>query len=295
MRGTQRVGSLLRLFLSAVFLCIAWVLLSSTQADAAERPAPVELVASVAEPVTGSVAVAAPTHAPVLKSSVAVVAGTAEPVVAHVVEQLRASTAATVDAGAARLKVVAAAVPVLEAPVEAVADDVVTLTDAVPVVGRDPLVDVPLPSQPGTPAPVPIPELDVLLAVTSSDEPAKPVAEQHGSPPSATPVDALRGLSSAAFDVDARDSEAPSVGIGGRTPLVSGAPQPSELPAPPPSPQSPMPPSQSVPSPGGGASCADLASIGPAVVLPRPTTWACTSSDWRVPRGLPDQPGSRPD
>jgi hypothetical protein len=293
MRGTQRVGSLLRLFLGAAFLCLAWVLLSSTQADAAERPAPVELIASVAEPVTGSVAVAAP--APVREDPVAVVADTTKPVVAPVVEQLRATTTATVDAGAAGLKDVAAAVPVLEAPIVAVADDVVALTDAVPVVGRDPLVDVPLPSRPGTPAPVPLPELDVVLPAALSDEPANPGAKQHDSPVVASQLDALRGLVLAAFDADSRDSKAPLVAVGDRTPLVSGAPQPSELPEPWPSPQSPMPPNQSVPSPGGGASSVDLASIGPAIVLPSPTTWGRTSSDWRVPRGLPDRPGSRPD
>jgi hypothetical protein len=293
MRGTQRVGSLLRLVLSAAFLCVAWVLLSSTQAEAAEHPAPVELIRSVAEPVTGSVA--APAAAPVLEDSAAVVADTAKPVVAPVVEQLRATTTATVDTGAAGLKVVAAAVPVLEAPIVAVADEAVALTDTIPVVGRDPLVDVPLPSQPGTPVPVPLPELDVLLPATSSEDPANPVAEQDDAPIVAPPVDALRGLVLAAFDADSRDSEAPHVAVGERTPLVSGAPQPSQLPEPWPSPHSPMPPAQSAPSPGGGASSGDLASIGPAVVLPSPPTWDRTSSDWRVPRGLPVRPGSRPD
>ena len=161
MRGTQRVGSLLRLFLSAAFLCLAWVLLSSTQADAAEGPAPVELVVSGAEPVSDSVADATPvpavasgaaaaaTHlATAILKPVAAVVETSEPLVAPVVEKVRATTSASVDAGAAGIKAVAAAVPVLQAPVVVVADDVVAVADALPVVGRDPLVDVPLSGRP---------------------------------------------------------------------------------------------------------------------------------------------------
>ena len=292
MRGTQRVGSLLRLFLSAAFLCLAWVLLSSTQADAAERPAPIDLIATASAPVAESAAAA---HAPVLEESVAVLSGRAAPIVAPVVEQLRTTTAASVDGGATGLKTLAAAVPLLEAPVVAVADDVVALADAVPVVGRNPVVDVPLSGRPSTPVPVQLPEVDVLVPTEVSDQPAKSVAEQHDSRSSVTEVAAPRGLVLAALDSDLRRVGAPSVHVNEQTPLRSDAPEPSGLPEPWPAPQSPMSPTQSVPSPGGGASSGDLASMGPAVVLPSPTTRGSSSADWRVPRGLPDRPGSRPD
>src|SRR6476661_5510139 len=40
MQGTSHVRSLVRLFIGAVLLCLAWVVLTSGQASAAERSAP---------------------------------------------------------------------------------------------------------------------------------------------------------------------------------------------------------------------------------------------------------------
>jgi hypothetical protein len=292
MRGTQRVGGLLRLFFGAAFVCAAWVLLSSTQADAAERPAPVELVVSVGEPTATSVATASPARAPGPKEPVAVVSGSAEPLGASVVEQLRTTTAAGVDVGAAGLKAVTATVPVLEATLVAVADEVVALVDAVPVVGRDAVVEVPLLGRPGTSVPAPLPETDGLVSETVADTVAKSVAKQQG-PPSSTAVGvAQRGLALAAFDSDVRRTGMRSGPVSEPTPWGSGSP---ELPEPWPAPQSPMPPTQSAPSPGGGASSGDPASIDPVFLLPNPTAWGSSSANWRVPRGLPAQPGLRPD
>ena len=308
MRGTQHVGSLLRLFLSAAFLCLAWVLLSSAQADAAEGPAPVELVVSVAEPVTAPVAktaagpVAASGEAAtsrvvtaVLKEPVAAVAQTAEPLVAPVVKQVRDTTAASVDPGAATLKAVAAAAPVLEAPVVVVVDDVVTVADALPVVGRAPLVDVPLPGRPSVPTPVELPDPDVLVPEVASEHPANSLEPQSDSLSLPGQVATGRGLDRAAFEGVARRTGKPPVDANAGTPLGSGVPEPSGLPAPLPALESPMPPTQSAPTPSGGASSGDVASIGPAVVLPSSATRGSRSSAWRVPRGLPERPGSRPD
>jgi hypothetical protein len=309
MRGTQRVGSLLRLFLSAAFLCLAWVLLSSTQADAAERPAPVELVASLAEPVSASLAKTTPvpvaasgaavatSHvaAAVLKEPVAAVAATSEPLVAPVVQQVRATTAASVDAGGAGVKAVAESVPLLEAPVVAVVDDVVAVADALPVVGRDPLVDAPLPGRPSVPTPVELPGPDVLVPEMAIESPSKSVEPQQGLLPASVSAVTIRGIDLAAFEAAARGGGMPSVHAKAGTPLGSAVPEPSELPAPRTGPESPMPPTQSAPTPGGAASSGDLASIDPAVVLPSLTTWGLRSSDWRIPRGLPERPGSRPD
>ncbi|TPG18229.1 hypothetical protein [Pedococcus bigeumensis] len=308
MRGTQRVGSLLRLFLSVAFLCLAWVLLSSTQADAAEGPAPVELVVSVAEPVTAPVAqtAAVPVAASgdaatsrlataVLKEPVAAVAQTTEPLVAPVVKQARATTAASVGAGAASLKAVAAAVPVLEAPVVVVVvDDVVTVADALPVVGRAPLVDVPLPGRPSVPTPVELPDPDVLVPEVASEHPANSLEPQSDSLSLPGQVTTSRGLDRAAFEVNGRRTGKPSVRANAGTPLGSGVPEPS-LPTPLPAPESPVPPTQSALTPSGGASSGDVASIDPAVVLPSSATRGSRSSDWRVPRGVPERPGSRPD
>lgn len=300
MRGTQRVSSLLRLILSAAFLCAAWVLLSSTQAEAAERPAPVEVIGSVVAPVSNSVAgtapvpAVAPSTAAVLKDPVAAVSRKPAPLVAPVVEELRVTAAASVDAGAAGLKTVAAAVPVLEAPVVVVADEVVALADALPLVGRDPLVTLPLPRLPGAPLPDPLAELD-LVPVDTSEKPAGSVAKRQDSSSLAAPVIDRHGLALATFDPDVRRAGTGSWPVAERTPRGTGVPDPSGLPGPWPSPQSPMPPTQSVPSPGGGASSGDLASIDPAIALPSPTMWACGTSDWRIPRGLLARPGSRPD
>jgi hypothetical protein len=288
MRGTQRVGSLLRLFLCAAFLCLAWVLFSSAHAEAAERPAPAKLVATVAKPITAPTSVAAAARAPAhlpgraLGHPGAAAVGSSGSPAVPVVEQLRVATAASVDAGVDELKAVAAAVPFLEAPVVVVADAVVTVADALPVVGRDPLVGLPLPGLSAAP---------LGEAVTSHADPlathVKPLA---GAPAALVP----RGLTVASFDSDLSHGVRPGAVTVGMT-TRSAAPEPSDWPEPFPAPQSPMPPLNSVPNPGGGPSSGDLASIGHAIVLPRLTLWGSSSSDWRVPRGLPAQPGSRPD
>lgn len=265
MRGTQRVGSLLRLFFGAAFLCLVWVLFSAAQADAAERPAP----ATPARPATPA----------------ALVASVAKPVKTPATE--------TVDAAAQSLKAVAAAVPSLEAPVVVVADAVVTVADSVPVVGRDPLVDVPLPDPSEAPLPVKLPELGALDQATdhrSADSPAT----QRNQPPEATLSTVSRRLARASFDADVSSTGRRAAAAVNTSPR-SAAPEPADAPEPFPFPQSPMPPTNSVPNPGGGASSADVASIGPAIALPRLTLSGSSSSDWRVPRGLSAQPGSRPD
>src|SRR4051812_23633282 len=42
MQGTWHVRSLVRLFIGAVLLCLAWLVLTSGTASAAERPAPAQ-------------------------------------------------------------------------------------------------------------------------------------------------------------------------------------------------------------------------------------------------------------
>ena len=276
MRGTQRVGSLLRLFVCGAFLCLAWVLFSSAQAHAAEHPAPVGPVASMAEQgrahASSVAAVRASAH-PIgraLGHSVVAVRGKPNSPALPVVEQLRETTAAGVDAGAQELKALAAAVPVLEAPAVVVADAVVAVADALPVVGNHPLGDVPLPG------------------------PTDSSATQGNPLPEVTTANAPRGLVRASFDADVSRNDLRSAAGVGRSPR-SAAPEPADAPEPLPAPRSPMPPSHSVPNPGGGASSDDVASIGPAFVLPLLTLWGSRFSDWRVPGGLPAQPGSRPD
>ena len=293
MRGTQRVGSLLRLFLGAAFVCLAWVLLSSTQADAAERPAPVELIASVAEPVTGSVAVAAP--APVREDPVAAVADTTKPVVAPVVEQLRRrrrrrSTPPRLGSRTSPQPSLCSKRPSWPSrttwwpwPTPSPWWVVIPLSTCRCRAGSEHL------------------RLSRSLSWTSSCPRLCPtnlrILVQNNTIRPSWRLSSTRcgGWSWQPSTRTREIAKHHSCAVGDRAPLVSGAPQPSELPEPWPSPQSPMPPTQSVPSPGGGASSVDLASAGPAIVLPSPTTWGRTSSDWRVPRGLPDRPGSRPD
>ena len=259
MRGTGSISSVLRLFVCAAFLCLAWVLFSSVRADAAERPAPASaaaLIASVEKPVS--------------------------------------TTSDRVDAAAQSLKAVGAAVPALEAPVVVVADAVVTVSDTVPVVGRDPLVDVPLPDLSKAPLPKKLPVFhvpDPEVAIQAADSPAT-----QGNRPSPTrPATVPRGLALASFDSKTTGTGVRSAIVAiGATPLSTG-PEPSEPPGPFPAPQSPMPPTSSAPNPGGGTSSEELASIDSAIVLPAFTPRGSSASDWRAPRGLPAQPGSRPD
>ena len=308
MRGTQRVGSLLRLFLCAAFLCLAWVLLTSSRADAAERPAPVSSVGSAVEPVKASVPAGAaakavavqsrtatvPSPRPALRASVAAALPTSK-ALAPVVDRLRAKPAAGVDAGADGLTSLGAAVPLVEAPVAAVADAAVTLTDAVPVVGRHPLVDTRLPD-------VPIVPLAGTITGVDASEPgelvgghAKPGAGHGNASTGAVTAVVPRGLALASFESNVPGSGVEATVVPDRRPSAAQAPQPSGLPEPLPSPQSPMPPAHPTLGGGGGGATGEVAAVGHAIVLLSPGSWSSSLADWRVPRGPSAQPGLRPD
>jgi hypothetical protein len=255
MRGTGRIGSLLRLFVCAAFLCLAWVLFSSANAEAAERPAPSAVVASAADP-------------------------------------LPAPVSETVDAATDSLQPVAEAVPALHAPVAVVADAAMAVLDEAAVVGRDPLAIVPLPDPSEVPLPVKLPEPGAPDPQDLNDRAADSPATQGDSPPSADVEVVPRGLTLASFDSAAARSVVRCAA--GPEAVASRAPTPEPTPVPGPlsTPQAPMPPTSSVS--GGGASSGDLASLGETNVLPHPTLSRSSHSGWRVPRGLPDRPGSRP-
>lgn len=269
MRGTHRVGSLLRLALSAAFLCVAWVVLSSSQADAAERPAPI--VAPLVEQLDRST----------------VSAG----------DQAQVATASTVSHVGGALRALAAPLPVLGRPLSDGVDHVVAVVHDVPVVGRSPVVEVPLPDLPAAPMPPGIPGVaapkpkSILVAERS----ASAFAPQRNSAATGEPESISRGLHQPALD-----AVEPPRGdqVGGRPdhpPSSSGSPSPSQSPERPSPPSAPMPPNNFAPNSSGGSSVGDLAYLGPAVVLPHSATCGSSSSDWQIPRAMPLRPGTRPD
>jgi hypothetical protein len=161
-------------------------------------------------------------------------------------------------------------------------------------VGRDPLVDVPLSLEPGTPPPAELPEPVVHAPHTTPTSPTNSPAEQHDSSPTAA-LDVPRGVVLASFVGDAERTGIRSQHVAARAPLGSNAPDPFGVPGPWPSPLASMPSSQSVPSAGGAATSADPAAIDAIFVLPPLLTRGSGSADWRAPGGLPARPGSRPD
>ncbi len=363
MRGTQRVGSLVRLLLCAGFLCVAWVVLSSSQAQAAERVDPIDQLLTAVTDATStrqadraSVPTKTPSHgtaahaakdstapsgkpdvaktgatktgatkAGVAKPQAVVRASGAEPprsvssaryplqpnavrdlvdavvdlpeaTLAPLVGEVRTTTASTVAAGAEVLKGTAHVVPALEQPVAGLTDGLVALVEVVPVVGGgggvDPVVDGPLPLLPGDdahPGVEPARGLEALAYRITN-----PLAAQGNT----SPLDRLEHPLAVRWTV-------PNVDDGPAAPLVADErvsrgvtpqPDPADMPGPSPSPlSSPMPVGSSVPNPGSGSAAGDLAALDPASLLPRPTTGAYSSCDWRVPGGQPADPGSRPD
>lgn len=333
MQGTWHVRSLIRLFIGAALLCLAWLVLTSGHASAAERPAPAQPLSDLSrtlplvdraglETVLGSVlgkpsapterpadrspqtvkSDAAPTRKPMAKKpsaaktsdtkhpvSKAVLATTIDEAVRQVVpvlEQVDTSARSTVDTGLALVTDVAdaaAELPLAGRPFDQVTDAVVALVRTLPVVDV-PSPIVPLPIGDRTPTdvvPIPVPgSLDAVptapdaLRATLDDAIA---AARSGA---AWPEDA--GLSRAGSSDRTVAHAAPA---GDRGPTAPGAPFES----------APALPGQPSPTGGASSSTGDQAVAAVGLVLPNPSMFGRSSADWRVPRGLPAQPGTRPD
>ena len=312
MRGRQGIGGLMRLLLCAGFLCLAWVVLSSSQADAAERPDPVgPILGAVTDlasrPHTTSASPASEPEAgrsrPGLTRESAAPARAVrkladrhvgEPLAtpSQAVDQLRATTNSAVDHGASLLTQVDAVVPNLEQPVSDVADQVEAVLGVVPILGDDPVISVPWPSVPAAP----VPAVDLLGAdaeAAVSGNAAKTLALHHDRFPSDAFVGPLGRWMDAVTDPGpaSRDPLAAAAKV-----RATGHSSPSDAPGPFPSPlSSPLPAGNTVPNQGGGSGQAEFASVDPTAVLPEPTMGAFSPYDWRLPVGPPGNPGTQPD
>jgi hypothetical protein len=333
MQGTMHVRSLVRLFIGAALLCLAWVVLTSGHASAAERPAPSQALSGVAvalpdlagvlpvldgdgvEDVLGDVLgtssasgrrpathPAKPTarHTPPKAKAnekrsgtttyIARRAAVPTPVapisssVVPVVDLVGTTTRSTLDTGLGVVTEVAAvsgSVPVIGGPLEQVTDAVVSLVRALPE-GVDPLPVVSLPVGDGTPTgvqprPEPAPEVAAARGPLTAE-----AADTNDFRGRATTTNV--GLTPTRHQVSDR-AESSTVPSGPGVPADLGAPLDS----------APALPGQ--PSPTGGAAqgAGDPATASAPVVLPAPSLFGRSSADWRVPRGLPAQPGTRPD
>ena len=343
MQGTSHVRSLVRLFIGAVLLWLAWMVLTSGQASAAERsdisaplsergrslplgvdtegletvlgtalgkdsgsdPQPAGGAArpAKAHPVTPSAPSAksswrkSPAASPVdEKASAATPSAAASLVVAvdeveshfaPVVEVVEVTVRPTVDNGLALVSDVsdiAAEVPVVGGPVAHVSDAVVALVPDLPLVGG-PLPIVPLPIGDGTPTGV---VTDVVPGVVEVVGAVRPPALSLGDTtvPVRTSLVSLGDLGAAPLrDATSAQAVLRATQRGPGEPAGPGAPRGS----------TPVLPNQ--PSPTGGATqgAGDPAMASPGVVLPNLQPFGRSRADRRVPRGLPDHPGTRPD
>ena len=349
----MHVRSLVRLFIGAALLCLAWVVLTSGQASAAERPAtsqprsdlgrtlplvdrdglasvlgsvlgkpsaPVDRPADHpakahndgAQPKAGATSKAkasgekrSPTRPSATKTSatkpvrevgaadqaMAPVAALSDSVdealrAAPVLDVVGSTARSTVDTGLALVTDVgeiAGSAPVVGEPLGRVTDAVVDLVQSLPpVVVPSPIV--PLPIGDGTPTPV-VPLPGVTEAVATERDPATARTDlRPGVSRDLHPFLTRGGFTPATDGAPVQTRE--PVGLGGR-----GAPSGPWAPLD----SSPALPSQ--PSPGGGAAqgAGDPATASPSVALPNPSLFGRSSADWRVPRGLPAHPGTRPD
>jgi hypothetical protein len=348
MQGTMHVRSLIRLFIGAVLLCLAWLVLTSGSASAAERPGPARPLAGLGrtfplvddhglEPLldgvlgrpahpserpsdraarrakshaaakaasaqklsgtgtstTRKVASKSSTNAPsaariatsgaVLKGAVDEVSRRVDPVVEDVELTVRSTTDATLTV-VTDVTAVAAAVPVAGDPVVQVTDAVVALVQGLPVLGI-PSPIVPLPIGGGVPSDaVPIP--GITEAVAAERDPSTPSGEISTTVVRGRPA----WLTQDGAAPPSRDGAWARAG-------APAAPRGHGVPRGPWSPLGPSPLLPNQPSPAGGTapSAGDPAVAGAAVVLPSSRMFGRSSADWRVPRGLPAHPGTRPD
>jgi hypothetical protein len=336
MQGTMHVRSLIRLFVGAVLLCLAWLLLTSGPASATERPAPTQpasdLVRSLpvvgakglegvigvlvgkpeaqaqrpADPAPRTTTRGTPPKAKrAQKPSAAtssdsaraprklVATGPVDEVVRRVtpvLQRVDAATLAPVDAGlelVTDVTDVAARLPLAGQPVDHLADAVAGLVRTVPVVGL-PAPIVPLPIGAGTPTDV------VVVPVVVVPVPA--VVETRPTAPRALLRAAAGSL------VTPRVGSAPVADTGpshagSSMRSVAQAASDGRRPSPPGALIDPAPALPSQPSPTGGAGqgAGDLATVSAVLGLLNPSLFGRSGADWRVPRGLPAHPGTRPD
>lgn len=348
MQGTWHVRSLIRLFIGAALLCLAWVVLTSGQASAAERPAPAKPLSDLgrslplgvdtqaletvlgtvlgaesgsdARPAAGTarpakaqsatapsapVAKARSTKSPAKSSagtpaaemasaatlsatdsSLIVAVGEVERHVAPVVEAVEAGTRSTVDAGlllASDVTDVAAVVPVVGTPVAQVSEAVVALVRDLPVLGvPSPIVPLPIGDETPTEAVPPLPGVEVV----ATEQPSVPALDDTSLPSVRASLGSL-GLLSAACHTDTSPATA----------ALRATSRSHGEPAGPWSPREPTPVLPTPPSPTGGTvqGAGDPAVATAQVILSNLRMFGRSNADWRVPRGLPAQPGTRPD
>lgn len=349
MQGTLHVRSLFRLLIGAVLLCLAWLVLTSGHASAAERPGPsrpLDALTSTLPPVDDAAletalgdvlgqrpapappasddtrpasttkpekasgttrSTSAPTKSPAtIHPSDAVVAEPARPAapaplapvtlvtgtvdgvateLSPVLAGVRPTTRATVDTALALvtdLTELAAAVPVAGEPADRVADALVGLVHTLPGVGV-PSPIVPLPIGDGTPTDV-VPTVPPAPAVVAAGDPSSSTG--HPGAAGARPTWLDLGGSASPRDL------AVAASSGGHGPHGGGAPFGSWTPFQPP----PATPTQPSPTGAGTAQAnGDPAAAAPSLQFPHSSQFGRSSADWRVPRGLPAHPGTRPD
>lgn len=351
MQGTWHVRSLIRLFIGAALLCLAWVVLTPGQDSAAERPAPAKPLSDLgrslplgvdtqgletvlgtvlgaesgsdARPAAGTArpakaqsatapsapsAPVAPTRStkspakspagtPAVEkdsaatlsatdSSLIVAVGEVERHVAPVVEAVEAGTRSTVDAGlllASDVTDVAAVVPVVGPPVAQVSEAVVALVRDLPVAGvPSPIVPLPIGDETPTEAVPPLPGVEVV----ATERPSVPALDETSLLSVRASLGSL-GLLSAARHTDTSPPTA----------ALRATSRSHGEPAGPWSPREPTPVLPTPPSPTGGTvqGAGDPAVASAQVILSNLRMFGRSNADWCVPRGLPAQPGTRPD
>lgn len=315
MQGTSHVRSLIRLFIGAVLLCLAWLVLTSGQASAAERPAPAQPLADLgkavplvdgsgldslvggllpkpSEPVerptrpSPSAADKAKHHAsrqPEKRSHTT--QSKPQPRLTRPVEEVADTVRSTVDTGLTLVGDVAAItrdVPVVGAPVVGITDAVDSVVGSLPVLGESSPV-VPLPigggivsDEPGL-ATAPVTEPVAGEAVRQTRE-AVPVTPAERAMAHEAPAAAPERAVAPVRVVGSTRPDAPSLPAGPGAPLDA-------LPAPP-----------TQPSPGGsGPGALDPVTTSQHLPLAELISSVRLDADWRLPCGPCAQPGTRPD
>jgi hypothetical protein len=210
MRGIARTDRLVRLVMWGALLSAAWILFNPGKASASEHP--VDGVVRSTTSLTGAVLdVAAPPsktssarHLPsrpkpatvaapvirdvpralppnVIKAATTVAAESApEPALKPVVAATAHSVGAVVDHAVETVTATAGVVPGLDRPVREVTDVVVDVADTLPVVGSQPVVELPLPGlvPPSTPLPS-MPSSQLPPPVGSTPSPVVPTRDQR--------------------------------------------------------------------------------------------------------------------
>lgn len=324
----MHVRSLIRLLIGAALLCLAWMVLTSGQASAAERSGPSDPRFDVAralplvgserlEEVLGGVLGTSPglggeperhttnqttRHTPVKakaaekrsgakkstrsSSAVTTSAGSPATTVAPVIDLVGNTARSTLDTGLDTVTEVVAlpgSVPVLGETVGQVTDVVMTVLRTLPEAVTA-VPDVPRPIGDGTPSEVLPPAGPTHEVAAARDPLTAEAAGAHDSPVRVSTTDVAltptrHELSDRAGAVTVPTGRGPGVPADLGTPLDS----------------SPALPSQPTPTGGAAPGAGDPATASATVVLPAPSLFGRSSADWRVPRGLPAQPGTRPD